>query len=451
MSPYDLQELRQELSLIPKLHNVGKPKPQPIVVFRENEHKIYIPRFYALERYRTNDAEVKSEISPGETIDCHEFQCSLRDYQQHIVDIYLNHVSGGCGGGILEVPCGYGKTVMAIYIVSVLKLKTLVLVHKTSLLNQWVERVQQFLPGLRIGIIQGAEFDIDEKDIVFGMIQTMYSRDYGPSLDSFGLLIIDEVHRIGSEEFSKTLRNLSVRYMLGISATVDRKDGLTDLLHMFIGPRIYSQTERTDDSRAIVRVLRYVPPNDPEYAETEYDYKGDPLYSRMIAKICQYKPRSYFIVDTLNRLRKMNPRSQILVLAHNLSLLCFLYKETSAFATVGYYKGGMKEEELNESKTKQIILGSYAMASEGMDIPTLSTLVLATPRTDIVQCVGRILRTNHGFRPTIVDIVDVHKPFQNQWKKRRAYYGKCNYEIVPEDDNDDTKEATCQVIVDEEK
>ena len=97
-------------------------------------------------------------------------------------------------------------------------------------------------------------------------------------------------------------------------------------------------------------------------------------------------------------------------------------------ASVGFYIGGMKQEKLQESETKQIVLATYAMAAEALDIKTLSTLVMITPKTDIVQSVGRILRTKHE-KPIVVDIVDSHDIFQNQWNQRKRFYKKCNYRI----------------------
>jgi superfamily II DNA or RNA helicase len=91
----------------------------------------------------------------------------------------------------------------------------------------------------------------------------------------------------------------------------------------------------------------------------------------------------------------------------------------------------MKEKALKESETKTVIVGTYAMASEALDIKTLTTLVFASPKTDVVQAVGRILRVKHvHVRPTVIDIIDSHDPFRNQWMKRRKYYKKEGYEIV---------------------
>jgi superfamily II DNA or RNA helicase len=98
---------------------------------------------------------------------------------------------------------------------------------------------------------------------------------------------------------------------------------------------------------------------------------------------------------------------------------------------VGYYIGGMSEADLKRSEKKQIVLASYSMSSEGLDIPTLNAEFLITPKTDIVQTVGRILRAKHKFsHPIIYDFVDSHDVFQRQWLKRKSYYKKQNYKII---------------------
>jgi superfamily II DNA or RNA helicase len=125
------------------------------------------------------------------------------------------------------------------------------------------------------------------------------------------------------------------------------------------------------------------------------------------------------------------PDQQIMILAHNKNLLVYLYKaiEHRHIAPVGYYLGGMKDEDLKQTESRKIIIATYAMAAEALDIKTLTTLVLATPRTDVTQAVGRILRVKHE-RPMVIDIVDSHDVFKRQWYKRRKFYAKNKYKIV---------------------
>lgn len=324
------------------------------------------------------------------------------------------------------------NTVMAIKIISLLAQKTLIVVHKEFLLNQWIERIQEFMPTARIGRIQGPVFDSAGKDIVIGMLQTLYDRDFPEGcFDDFGLTIVDEVHRIGSCQFSKALLRIQTPHMLGVTATLERKDGLTKVIHHFIGPTVYSDPGglQSDDGSVLVRGMEFIS-RDPEFNEVVTDYRGNTQFSTMITKLCSHGPRTHFVIQILAGLVEETPEAQILVLGHNRSLLTDLHDAIvgKGIATVGYYLGGMKQAALEASTERQIILATYAMASEGFDHKNLSILVMVTPKTDIVQSVGRIFRQKHA-RPLIVDVVDKHDTFQNQWRKRRAYYKKCGFRI----------------------
>jgi superfamily II DNA or RNA helicase len=150
----------------------------------------------------------------------------------------------------------------------------------------------------------------------------------------------------------------------------------------------------------------------------------------MINIISDFPLRRMFIIKILEDLIHENPDKQIMILSHKRDLLDYLETEINAkqFASCGQYVGGMKQAALQVSETKEIVLATYAMAAEALDIKTLNTLVMVSPKTDIVQSVGRILRTR-GDGKIIVDIVDSHDVFQNQWKKRRAFYKKSEYAI----------------------
>ena len=150
----------------------------------------------------------------------------------------------------------------------------------------------------------------------------------------------------------------------------------------------------------------------------------------MIVKLCAFGPRSDFIIRVLADLFDEHPDNQIMILCHNRSLLTYLYEAINhrQIASVGYYIGGMKQDKLLETESKQIVLATYAMAAEALDIKSLTTLVMVTPKTDIIQSVGRILRVKHK-NPIVVDILDTHDNFQKQWFQRRRFYKKCNYRI----------------------
>ena len=140
------------------------------------------------------------------------------------------------GGGLLELHTGYGKTVCGLKIIAELGVKTIIIIHKEFLLRQWIERIEQFLPDAKVGRIQGSKIDVEDKDIVIGMLQSLSMKDYDISLfNQFGLTIVDECHHIGAEVFSRALFKIVTKYTLGLSATMKRKDGLTKVIKMFLG------------------------------------------------------------------------------------------------------------------------------------------------------------------------------------------------------------------------
>jgi len=321
---------------------------------------------------------------------------------------------------------------MALNIAAQVKVKTIVIVHKGFLLNQWEERIQQFLPTARIGRIQGQKFDIENKDIVIGMLQSLSMKDYPQELfSSFGLCIVDECHHISAEVFVRSLFTVVCPYMLGLSATMSRKDGLTKVFKLFLGDIIHS--EKCDQSAAVeVRGIEYIT-HDEDFNDIKLDFRGHPLYSSMISKLCSFSLRSEFILRVLEDVLRENPSQQVIMLSHNKNLLTYLHDaikhRSIGEGLVGYYVGGMKDKDLKISETKTVILATYSMAAEALDIPTLTTLFMMTPKTDVQQAVGRILRTKHS-RPLVVDIMDSHGIFQNQWKKRVAFYKKQNYKVL---------------------
>ena len=430
LSPKQHKFIQTELTAKPYTPGTPSANTQSTTfpVYRESSKKYYMPRYFGQAHF---GPAKECRIPEGVDIDI-KFAGELRDNQKPVVKTYLDQVqkNGNTGGGLLELPCAYGKTTISLHICSQLKKKTLIIVHKEFLLNQWVERIQQFLPGARVGRIQGQIVDIEDKDIVIGMLQSLSMKDYHEStFQSFGLTIIDEVHHISSEVFSCALFKIVTKYTLGLSATMNRKDGTTKVFKMFLGEVVF-KGKRDEEHDVVVRAIEYVS-NDPEFKKVATDFRGNVQYSTMISKLCVFNHRSEFILRIIGDMLKENPAQQIMILAHNRNLLTYFHDaiKTRNVATVGYYVGGMKEAALKESESKKVIVASYAMAAEGLDIKSLTTLIMATPKTDIEQSVGRILREKHG-SPVVVDIIDEHDPFKNQWNKRKAFYKKQNYKII---------------------
>lgn len=393
-----------------------------IPVYRESTLKLYVPRFYGEKKY----GKVTSQLNPGKDVSI-PFTGSLRDIQLPIVRAYLSCAEKrGCG--LLELPCGFGKTIIALHIASKLGKKTLVVVHKEFLLEQWKERIAEFLPSAKVGRIQGNVIDTADKDIVIGMLQSLSMKDYHKDVfDDFGFTIIDETHHIAAEAFSNSLFKIVTPYMLGLSATMTRKDGMTKVFKLFLGEvEFKAHREKTN---VTVHAIQFNSV-DAKYNEPIVNFKGQTHYTLMINKIAEYAPRVDFIARVLTDLLLDARNQQIMILSHTKQLLHALHAMVVhlELATVGYYVGGMKAADLKDTENKRIVLATYAMAEEALDIKTLTTLIMATPKTNVTQSIGRILREAHE-RPLVVDIVDTHDMFTSQWKKRKTYYNQQQYRV----------------------
>uniref|UniRef100_A0A6C0EIB5 Helicase ATP-binding domain-containing protein n=1 Tax=viral metagenome TaxID=1070528 RepID=A0A6C0EIB5_9ZZZZ len=426
----DINRTKKELTVLPYINDSFGGKAKSFPIYLESDKKLYLPKYYGFENF--GDPDQIKNLSDGLDIDI-EFKGTLRDKQLPSVDKFLASCEKGnytskSNGGIISLPCGYGKTIIALYIISKLKKKSLIIVHKEFLINQWIERIQEFLPDARIGIIQAAKIDIKNKDIVIGMLQSISMKEYeSTAFNDFGFTIIDEVHHIAAEVFSRSLPKINSKYSLGLSATPKRKDGLSKVFHWFLGPMIY-EIKMRDDYPVDVNIAIYNS-NDPIYNRTEVTYNGKMCMPRMINNITEYSRRIELIIIIVKKLMLLNKK--ILILSDRRNHLTAIYEliKNTITESVGYYVGGMKQKDLKLSESKQILLGTYTMSSEGMDIPDLDAVIFASPKSDIIQSLGRILRKKHINSPIVWDIVDNFSPFINQYNKRRAYYRKMKYPI----------------------
>jgi superfamily II DNA or RNA helicase len=320
------------------------------------------------------------------------------------------------------------NTVMGLYIGAELKEKILVIVHTNVLLDQWRERIEMFLPNSRIGKIQGNIFDIDDKDIVIGMLQTIVSRNFSSKdFNSFGTVIFDECHHLGAKVFSQCFYKVITNNMIGLSATVNRKDGLSKVFKYFIGDIMYSMKKKLNVHDVCIKAVTYN--SSSELATEIYNRVGNLNLPGMLNNIVKIQERNNLILNFIKKFIK--EKRKIILLSHRISHLKMLKLliEKDNICSAGLYIGGMKLTDLNISKTKDILLGSYNMVSEGFDEPSRNTLILSTPLSDVQQSAGRILRKKHDIQPIILDIIDNFSIFSKQWKKRKTYFKKEKWEI----------------------
>jgi len=426
--PKDSRELALKKELTIRPFSFVNPQRQPkYPVYHEDSKYLYLPKHYGIDRFGT----VPSTRDVSETPEANwTFTGSLRPVQLPVVNSFLLPEPHD---GIISLHTGGGKTVCALYIASRLRVPTLVVVHNTFLRDQWIDRIKSFLPNARIGRVQAEVCDVADKDVVIVMLQTLSMKELNVDLfKPIGLVIVDECHHIASEVFVQALPKTTSRYMLGLSATPDRKDRLMFAIHWFLGPLLYkSETGDSVDTQVNVEVYEYKN-DDPEFNEIVVSSQGMVSVPIMVNKLTACEDRTRWLCGILEDISESG--RQILVLSdrvqHCQDILAGLSPSLQATACIlsTAVKADMRAEYC---RTKTILIATYTMCREGFDVPSLNTLLMATPRPDIDQIVGRILRVEKKGRtvhPLIVDIVDPQ--FRRQFGQRNALYKKREYRLT---------------------
>jgi superfamily II DNA or RNA helicase len=435
LSDEQIMKIKDDLTVAPYIpEDFAQNRPSPFKLFQESSSRLYVPKYYGLQKFGKPDI---NKLPVGIDID-HDikFNGTLRDHQVEPVNNYLKSARDPTKmGGLINLYCGGGKTSIAIYLICQLKKKTLIICHKDFLIQQWVERIQQFAPNARIGLLKAKTIDVENKDIVIASLQSLSMKTYDDTLLSdMGFVIVDECHHIGAEVFSQALKKVNFQYSLGLSATMNRKDGLTKVFKWYLGDIVFKAAKRVDQMD--VQLCEFYDPN-PEYSLELKGYKDTLLIPRMINNICDFQPRTDYIIKTLQNVLNKEPSRKVIVLSDRRNHLENLHKSLTAVSIESaFYVGGMKQEDLKRSEEKQVILATYHIAAEGFDCPGLDTLILASPKSDVIQCVGRIQRTPQHMRkhiPLVIDVIDNFSVFSAQSKKRYKYYQSCKYNITGDD------------------
>ena len=235
-------------------------------------------------------------------------------------------------------------------------------------------------------------------DVVLGMIHSVASRDY-PHLDTFGLVVVDEAHHICASMFSKSLRKVPAPRVLGLSATPKRPDGLGFALPWFLGPVRY-RAEKTYEKAEVGRI-HHLPPEDKR--QDILTRQGKVLLPVMVTRLIAERRRMATLLRHVHETYASG--RYLMVISERLSLLHAMHKALPDSYSVGLYVGGMAAEARDESATKRIVLATYSICAEGLDIPRLDTLLLATPRSNVEQSLGRILRLHPDkATPRVLDL-----------------------------------------------
>jgi superfamily II DNA or RNA helicase len=442
----ELQYIKDELTVEPKLLDFGPENNEE--EDEDNKYKLYtntkkyiiVPRYYGQEKYGLQDIRIEPT-----SINI-KFNGQLRDYQVPIVNLILDHLKKE-GGGLLSVPCGRGKTSMAIYAACELKVKTFVVVHKSFLLDQWVASIKKFT-NARVGTIRGKTIDIEDKDIVIGMIQSLSMKEYDDEIfKQFNFVVYDEAHHCASKVFSRSLMKLGGMYTLALSATPYRGDGLIKVMHWFLGKTIYKENVRINN-QVVAKVYNYKSTNG-NFIEKKFGYgkqKGRPNIIKMLSNLVELDERTENIINIINEIRK-DPERKIIVLSERVQHLKTMKEKLDKIINkeikdgkmiegeirTHFYIGEMKKKEREVAeKEGDVLFATFAMAKEGLDIERLNTVVLATSQKDVIQSVGRAMRkilSEGDLRPLIIDFSDYLSAFITHIKKRKVFYKQSKFII----------------------
>lgn len=338
------------------------------------------------------------------------FSAILKGYQQQAANEIL-----GRDFGVLQAPTGSGKTVMALSIIAARRQPCLIIVHSKELMDQWIERIEQFLgiPQDEIGIIGNGKMRIGER-ITVGIINSIYPVA-GEIKNYFGHVVVDECHRCPSRTFNGAVSAFDCKFMLGLSATPYRRDGLTKLIGWHLGRKIaVNQSDLTENDiiqnvEVIVRETAFV---------TDFDVSEE--YSQTLSELTLDNSRNRLIVGDIIK-EASNGGGVCLVLSdrkeHCHTLQDMLSKQgMNADVLTGSVCNGDRKtivERLHAGQIK-VLIATGQLIGEGFDCKGLSTLLLACPikfSGRLIQYLGRVMRPAPGKdHARVYDYCDLRVP-----------------------------------------
>lgn len=386
------------------------------------------------------ECEVINDLPSPKKVD---FGCSvpLYDYQEAAKEAMLKAYYG-----ILQSPAGSGKTQVGIALAAALGRKTLWLTHTRDLLSQSKNRAEQYMSHSLTGTITEGRVQIG-KAITFATVQTMCNLDLGRYRDVWDCIIVDECHRVAGTptsvtQFSKVLNSLAARHKYGLSATVHRADGMIAATYALLGQIAYQVPDAAVAEK--VMTVNVLPRPTHQGLSREFlDTDGTIIYAKLVNFLADRYDRNELIAADLVE----NRNHYNLILSDRLSHLEYLMKHLphdlrdQAVMVDGKMTSkkakAMREQAIEDMRQgrKRYLFATYSLAKEGLDIPRLDRLYLATPQKDyavITQSIGRIARTFEGkAEPVVYDYVDEGIQYLvRSYKKRCATYRKCGCKFI---------------------
>lgn len=410
---------------------------ETVELYRREGDYIYVPAQCAKTKLDLRSQGAAIQVSSS-------FKPRSRE-QEDIANISSQLLRDGCNH-ILEATTGFGKTVVGTEIAGRLGRKILVVVPKSDIIEHWHKAMQMVLnlKPQEVGLIRGDTCNVAGKKACIALIQSIHKPGRYPDwvYKEFGTTIFDECHTVSAKFFSNCMWLIPSMYRLGLSATPDRADGKDFVFLSHIGPVAVSSQSFNLVPRVVQISCAYTIPTkkvwmDVQGVRTLVDAKTYVKPGRtngVNSALAKSEKRNRLIASIVRDAYKAGRKTIVfsdLRDSHLGPIETAIMSLGVPQQSIAWYVGGLTKKQREVAKKKPIILSTYKMASMATDIPPLDTCVLATPRTDVTQPVGRILRTySDKQEPLVFDIVDVDCPlFIGYAKKRRKWYNKIGADI----------------------
>lgn len=312
--------------------------------------------------------------------------------------------------GLLVAGCGKGKTIMGTEIARRLRRPTCILVHKEYLAEQWESAIEMLVPGVRVGHVRQALCCTGTQyDFVLASTQSITSpkRVYPAEFyNSFGFLMLDEVHRYGADVWHTVLQKFPARYRLGLTATAKRFDGLWPVITSHLGEVFYELDSDPMTFKVYTVGIRSGIPR----GAFDFDWLDDKMRrAKIISLIAKHELRNKILARNL--IKAYHARRNVMIISDRKEQLKTLMEKCVELGAspddLGLFVGGLSKKVRQAAIAKPFVFTTYGMSQEGLDVERLDVLFVASPRAHIEQTVGRILRHFEGKNvPVVVDPID---------------------------------------------
>jgi superfamily II DNA or RNA helicase len=348
-------------------------------------------------------------------VDPLDFKFTLRPSQQEVYNSLDD-------SAIINAWVSWGKTFTALAIAGKLQQKTLVVTHTLSLRAQWEKECEKVF-GVTAGVIGSGKFEIDAP-IVIGNVQTLYRRQKDIH-NVFGTIILDEMHHVSSPTFTRIVDSNRARYKIGLTGTMERKDGRHVVFRDYFSNTVYKPPKENylkPHVKVVKTGIRFMDGAHTPWAERvnqlAYDYEYQNMVALMAAKYAAIGHKVLVVSDRVDFLKR-----------------CAKMVGSNAICVTGDVPHEKRAELIKDifTEKKDILFGTQSIFSEGISLDCLSCLILGTPVNNdplLTQLIGRIIRVYEGKpQPVILDLHLVGKTATKQANARMGYYIKEGYDV----------------------